>query len=118
MKNSRSRSGGSSVGVLKKFLGWESTKGEITEERPLLLELELISRIAGSKCFAKARMCLFQRTWGEEELEKITRLEPMLCKYGTDCRRLTTLERNGFRTLGEDVIVRETNQSDSRSTCA
>ena len=44
MKNSRSRSGGSSVGVLKKFLAFGEYEGEFTEERPLLLELELISQ--------------------------------------------------------------------------
>jgi len=30
--------------VLKEVYGLESTEGEITEERPLLLELDLISR--------------------------------------------------------------------------
>jgi hypothetical protein len=52
----------------------ESTKGELTGERPLLLELQMISRELESKRVAKAGTRLFQGAKAASRLEKITLL--------------------------------------------
>jgi hypothetical protein len=51
-------------------------EGEVTEERPLLLELELISRVNRLHARRQNRNGPISCLRGPKELEKITRLKP------------------------------------------
>jgi hypothetical protein len=94
VKNSRSRSGGSSVGIQRSFLVWRVRRGKLL--RNDLCSLSLICFHAGIDCtrLAKTARYAFTSRRDSKGLEKITRLVRPQCKYGTDCQLLTTLERN------------------------
>jgi hypothetical protein len=69
-------------------------EGEFTEERPLLLELDLISRWHIMHAPRQSATDPISQQYALAGLEKITRLEPLPCKYGTDGLGLTNLERH------------------------
>jgi hypothetical protein len=58
-------------------------EGECTEERPLLLELELFSHPKRLHASRQNQKVLISWAWAIAGLEKITRLEHRQCKYGT-----------------------------------
>lgn len=68
-------------------------KGIVNEERPLLLELESISRLDRMQASRQSRKRLIFWDGSPEGLEKFTRFERHECRSGTFCRRKRAILR-------------------------
>lgn len=75
----------------------ESTKGELTGERPLLLELQMISREAEEQAGRQSRTRLFSERGRTKRARKNYLVERRRSKSGTIAEAVTTLKRSLLR---------------------